>query len=149
MTQQNERAFQNFIKDQIKSEGGWYSQIHPGLSSDVGIPDLLTAVESVGVLPTEIKVGTVAEDNKTIWSRAIRPSQISWHTRLTGHGYLSAILIGVATGKTWRIFAVDGMKANKCKAGYIIGEDATEIDPRFFTTELDQWAAESSYTFDS
>lgn len=147
MTKQNERAFQNFIKDSIKSEGGWVTQLHPGMGSDFGIPDLMTAVESVGILPVEIKIGSI-EENRTVWSTTIRPSQIRWHTELTSHGYLSAILIGVSLGKTWRVFAVDGLKANKAKDGFVIGEDALEIDPRFITTELDQWAETNSYSFE-
>lgn len=147
MTKQNERAFQNFIKDCIKSEGGWVTQLHPGMGSDFGIPDLMTAVESVGLLPLELKIGSI-EENRTVWSSTIRPSQIRWHTELTGHGYLSAVLIGVPLGKTWRVFAVDGLKANKAKDGFVIGEDAVEIDPRFITTELDTWAETNSYSFD-
>ena len=144
----SERAFQNFIRDTFRSEGSWTSNLHPGMGSDFGIPDMLVAVESVGILPTELKIGVIEEDNKTIWSSTIRPSQIQWHTRLTGHGYLSCILIGVPNGKSWRVFAIDGMAANKAKDGFIIGEDATEIDPRFFTTELDQWARDNSYSFE-
>lgn len=140
----NERDFQNFIKDTVKSEGSWYSQLHPGMGSDVGVPDLLLAVDSVGILPSELKIGSIDKDNRTIWSRAIRPAQIAWHTRLTGHGYLSCVLIGVHEGGRWRIFVVDGMSSSKCKDGFTIDKDAKEIDPRFFTAEIDQWAEDSS-----
>lgn len=142
MTKQNERAFQNFLRDHISAEGGWSSNLHPGIGSDIGIPDMLIATESVGLLPAELKIGTIDEDNKTLWSRSIRPAQIQWHLRLTSHGYISCILIGVPTGKSFRIFAIDGVNAAKVKDGFIIGEEATEIDPRFFTTEIDQWAAD-------
>lgn len=144
---QSERAFQNFVKDTIKSEGGWVTQLHPGMGSDFGIPDLMTAVESIGLLPMELKIGTV-EDDRTVWSSAVRPSQIAWHTNLTSHGYLSSILIGVPEGKGWRVFIIDGMSANKVRDGFRIGKEATEIDPRFFTTELDNWARDNSYSFD-
>lgn len=145
--QNNERAFQNFIKDTIRAEGGWYSQLHPGMSSDFGIPDLLTAVESVGILPAELKIGTI-EGGDTVWSTAIRPTQIAWHTRLTQHGYLSCIMIGIPAGKSWRIFVVDGMEANKVRDGFIIGKDAKEIDPRFFLEELNQWAIDNDNSYE-
>lgn len=137
--QNNERAFQNYVKDTIRSEGGWFSQLHPGMSSDFGIPDLLTAVDSVGILPTELKIGSI-EDNVTLWSSSIRPSQIAWHTRLTEHGYPSSILIGVPSGKSWRIFIVEGCLAANVKKGLKIGSEAREIDSRFFLSEIDEWA---------
>lgn len=145
---QNERAFQNFIKDVIKTEGGWSSQFHPGMSSDFGIPDLITAVESVGLLPLEVKIGTVDEDHKTLWCSTIRPSQIRWHGDLTSHGYITAFVIGVPLGKAWRVFLLDGMNGNKAKDGLVIGKDITEIDPRYLTTELDSWAEANSYSFE-
>ncbi len=144
---QNERQFQNFIKDTIRAEGGWVSQLHPGIGSDTGIPDLLTAVDSVGILPAELKVGSF-EDSRTVWSRAIRPAQIRWHSEITSHGYLSCVLIGVWSGDHWRIFVADGMSANKAKDGFIIGEDATELDPRYLLDELDSWASTTSLTFE-
>lgn len=144
--QNNERAFQNFVKDTIRAEGGWFSQLHPGMSSDFGIPDLLTAVDAVGILPTELKIGSIESDD-TLWSTAIRPSQIAWHTRLTQFGYLSCIMIGVPSGKSWRIFVVDGMDASKVRDGFLIGKDATEIDPRFFLEELNQWAIDNDNTY--
>lgn len=145
--QNNERHFQNFVKDTIRAEGGWYSQLHPGLSSDVGIPDLLTAVDSMGILPVELKIGSIEAGN-LLWSSAIRPTQIAWHTRLTQHGYLSCIMIGVPEGKTWRVFAIDGMDANKVRDGFIIDKDATEIDPRFFLEELNQWAIDNDNAYE-
>lgn len=147
MTQHsNERSFQNFIKDTIKKEGGWYSQLHPGTGSDFGIPDLLTAIESIGILPMELKIGSI-ETGNILWSSAIRPAQIAWHNRLTQHGYMSCILIGVPCGKSWRIFAVDGMEANKVRDGFIIASDAIEIDPRFFLEELNQWAIDNDNSY--
>lgn len=135
----SERAFQNFVKDTIKSEGGWYSQLHPGLGSDFGIPDLLTAVDSIGILPAELKIGTIDKD-VYLSSSAIRPAQIAWHSRLTSHGHISCILIGVPLDKSWRIFVVDGIDANRARDGFIIDKDAKEVDPRFLLDELNQWA---------
>lgn len=148
MVKINERTFQTFIKDCIRAEGGYVTQIHPGIGADTGLPDLMTAVESVGLLPLELKIGNIETDNRTIWCSAIRPSQIRWHSELTSHGYLSCILIGIANGRNWRIFAVDGMRASKVKDGFIINEDATELDARLITSELDNWAEINSYTFD-
>lgn len=140
--QNNERAFQRYIRDTVSKEGGWSSGLHPGLGSDVGIPDLLLATDFCGILPTELKVGTI--DYNILKSSAIRPSQISWHLRLTNHGQLSCILIGVPEKARWRVFAVDGIFANKVRDGFVIGKEAIELDPRFFTTELNDWA-ETSY----
>lgn len=149
MTKQtNERAFQNFVKDSIKKEGSWVSQLHPGLGSDIGIPDLITATESVNLLPMELKIGSI-EDNKILWSSAIRPSQIAWHVNLTSHGYPSSILVGVPVNKTWRIFIVDGSLAAGCRDGWLIGKDARELDVRFFTTEIDAWADDTfNYSYE-
>lgn len=139
---QSERAFQNFLKDTIRSEGGWVSQLHPGMGSDIGIPDLLLATDFCGILPAELKIGSI--DQRVLKSASIRPSQIAWHLRLTNHGQLSSILVGVPENKGWRIFAVDGIFANKVRDGFVIGKEAIELDPRFFTAELNDWA-ETSY----
>lgn len=146
MSKMNERAFQNFIKDKIKSEGGFVTQIHPGIGSDSGLPDLMTGLDSIGLLPMELKIGTI-NDTRTIKCSAIRPSQIRWHTELTSHGYLSSILIGVSTGKTWRIFVVSGIHASNVRHGFIIGNDAKEIDHRYFLSDLDTWASNNSSIF--
>ena len=118
--QKLEREFQNFIKDTLKAEGGYFSQLHPGMGSDLGIPDLLLAVDSVGILPTELKVGTIDGDELT--SSNVRIGQVIWHEKITDHGYLSCVLIGVPhitskKKKTFSIYAVDGKDIREINNG--------------------------------
>lgn len=134
----NERDFQNFLKDTIKAQGGYYTQLHPGQGSDVGIPDLIIGTDTT-LLPSEVKIGSIADDNKTIWSRQIRPAQIAWHERITSHGHPSCVLIGVWQADRWRCFVVFGSDAPNVRNGFLIGKDAIEIDTRFFLDELDVW----------
>lgn len=136
---QSERAFQNFVKDTLKSEGSWYSQLHPGMGSDFGIPDLLLATDACGILPSELKIGSIEEGN-ILWSSTVRPTQIAWHYRITSHGWPSCILIGVPCGKTWDVYIVEGSKASSIKDGLKIGKEAHKIDTRFFTDSLNSWA---------
>lgn len=142
----SERALQNFVKDLIKSEGGYYTQLHPGIGSDTGIPDLIVGTDAVNFLPVELKIGTI-ENQTMVWSSSVRPTQIAWHTRTTSHGYPSSILIGVPTNGTWRLFIVHGALASSCKDGLYINKTTKEIDTRYFTTEIDSWADETFNTY--
>jgi hypothetical protein len=135
----SEREFQNFIKDTLKQQGCWSSQLHPGLGSDVGIPDLLTACDSVGIVPIELKIGTV-ENNTIVWSSTVRPSQVAWHYKVTSHGWPSAVLIGVPVGKSWDVYIVEGSKANMVRDGLHIGKDTHKLDTRVFADSLSSWA---------
>lgn len=124
-----ERELQNFIKDTIRSQGGYFSQLHPGLGSDLGIPDLLIGVDSVGILPAEIKIGSI--EGKELTSSKVRLSQEMWHQKVDDHGYFSCFLIGVPTiigkKKSWDIYAVPGSYANIINDGIKVGYHAYKI----------------------
>lgn len=123
--QPSEREFQTWFKS---NWSGWLTQLHPGQGSDIGVPDLIVGVSS-GLLPVEIKVGSV-DDEGVVWSCAVRPAQIQWHMKLANHGFNSIMLIGVWQGATWKIYAVDSVNARFWDSvGFRIGQVAFEIDP--------------------
>ena len=121
----SERDFQNWIK---KNWSGWLTQIHPGLSSDVGIPDLIVGTAQ-GLLPAEVKLGMV--DDGVLWCSEVRPAQIAWHKKLADGGYNSVLLVGVPSGDSWRCFSVDAALARFWhETGWKVGEVAHELDAR-------------------
>ena len=129
--QPDERAFQKWVKQNFL---GWQTQLHPGLGSDVGIPDLLLLTPS-GYLPVEIKIGMI--EDGILWSKEIRPAQIKWHTGVANAGGDSIFLIGVWSGSYWRAFVVSGADCRLWdNPGYKIGIDAIEINPDSLTTGI-------------
>lgn len=122
--QPTEREFQTWFKS---NWSGWLTQLHPGAGSDVGIPDLLLGCSS-GLLPAEIKIGSV--DDGILWTSAVRPAQLQWHTRLANHGFNSILIVGVWQGDKWKVYAVDSINARFWDSvGFRIGHVAFEIDP--------------------
>jgi hypothetical protein len=121
----SERDFQTWFKS---NWSGWLTQLHPGQGSDTGIPDLLLGC-SLGILPAEVKIGSVDEEG-VVWCSAVRPAQISWHTRLNNRGFNSILLIGCWQDGKWNTFAIDSINAKYWDVcGFKIGECAFEIDP--------------------
>jgi len=130
--QQNERAFQTWIKS---AWGDFLSQIHPGLSCDEGVPDLLLLTPS-GLMPAEIKVGLI--EGQTLWTEKIRPSQVAWHRRLADAGGSSFFITGVWADGNWRAFAFNGAIADQWETtGFKIGDtEAIELDTTDFYTSV-------------
>lgn len=75
-----------------KGWSGWSDRIEPAGGSSVGFPDLLLFHPSIGMLPVELKVGTLKHG--IIEPRELRPAQIRWHKSFFRHGGLSAIIVG-------------------------------------------------------
>lgn len=126
--QPDERAFQTWFKNNFLD---WNSQVHPGLSADPGLPDLLCLI-SDRIVPLELKIGSIEldEHQHVIWSKEVRPSQIRWHTSLSVAGGFSALIIGVWAGTSWRVFAVNSCLAKQWHTkGFEIGPEAIEINP--------------------
>lgn len=126
--QPDERAFQTWFKNNFLD---WHSQVHPGLSADPGLPDLLCLI-SDRVVPLELKIAAIEQEDEhqVIWSKEIRPSQIRWHTSLAVAGGFSALIIGVWAGTSWRVFAVNACLAKQWhESGFEVGPEAIEIDP--------------------
>ncbi len=121
----SERDFQNWFK---KNWNGWHTQLHPGQSSDVGVPDLILGI-SQGLLPAEVKIGSIVDD--VVWSTEIRPAQIVWHKKLADAGYNSILLIGVPSDASWRCFVVDAALARYWhETGWKLADVAHELDNR-------------------
>jgi hypothetical protein len=131
----SERDFQNWFKS---NWSGWLTQLHPGQGSDVGVPDLILGVSS-GLLPVEVKIGSV-DDQGLVWTCAVRPAQIRWHTNLADHGYNSILLIGCWQGDGWKVIAVDASLSRFWDVcGFKLGETAFELDPSNLFDSLNEF----------
>jgi hypothetical protein len=56
----------------------------------------------VRLVPVEAKVGAFSSGK--LWTREIRPAQISWHYRLLRDGGYSVFAFGVLDASLWRTF---------------------------------------------
>ena len=127
----SERKFQNFVK---KAWFGFSTQLHPGIGSDRGVPDLLL-LSDMGLIPVELKIGKI--EGGKLWSSEVRPSQLGWHSRLAAAGGISVFFIGVFEDNTWRIFAVDSLKMTQWEtAGFQVGKTAIELNPEHLNSEF-------------
>lgn len=133
--QPSERELQTWFK---ANWHGWLTQLHPGQGSDVGIPDLILG-DSSGLLPVEVKLGSIDEDN-ILWCSAIRPAQIVWHKALADAGFNSILLVGVYQGSAWRPFVVDASLSRFAEiSGFKVGETAFELDVRNLEESLSEF----------
>ena len=119
----SERDFQTWIK---RNWTGWVTQLHPGVGSDTGIPDLLLGTVH-GLIPAELKLGSIDEDG-LLWCSAVRPSQIRWHSALADAGFDSVLMVGVWEAERWRVFVVDAAIAGEASSGFVVGRQAVELD---------------------
>lgn len=127
--QPDERAFQTWFKENFV---GWKSQVHPGLSADPGLPDLLLLLNTGNVTPCELKIGSVSEEDGklVLWTKEVRASQIRWHSTLANSGGISLLVCGVWGLNGWRVFSINAAIAKQWhETGFEIGVDAIEIAP--------------------
>lgn len=137
----NERDFQTWIKKQFDSAGVFYSQCHPGLSADSGLPDLFVLCD-VGLIPVELKIGTV-EDGKRLWTSSVRPSQVRWHSALNSAGGCSVLLVGVWCGDRWQTACVDALYITQFEDGFEFGQECEWLDHESLATALNDFVDES------
>jgi hypothetical protein len=140
MTKANsEAAFSKFVCDNYDL---WHERIEPSRGMHVGIPDLLLMTHDFGIVPTELKIGTLS-DNR-LWTSEVRPAQIQWHNNFAlknqETGAMSAFLVGVPSGKAWRVFAFNGLLANQWEDGYS-PEDIVELNTVDLATAFNEFVA--------
>lgn len=123
--QPNEQKFNKWFR---KSYDGWCKRVEPAMGMDPGFPDLVCLTPS-GLLPVELKIGHVDENN-VLWCSEIRPSQIAWHLELERAGGMSCFAVGVWQNDNWRVFMFDSVFAPQWEAsGFELGFEAKEINP--------------------
>lgn len=110
---------EDFRKDFIKQYTGWIERIEPGLGMNPGIPDLI-AMTDIGLVWIELKVGSLVEN--VLYTEEIRPAQVSWHFRFhnknKGRCPVTLVATGVWTGKSWRVFVIEGDKIMNWEEGF-------------------------------
>lgn len=98
-----------------KTWQGFGCRVEPGLGGDTGNPDWFIQPDCItGMVGVELKLGQIKGNR--LYSDEVRPSQISWHSRLARQGGISLFLVYTSDG----IFAVDGCYANQWENGYLI-----------------------------
>lgn len=130
-----ERKFQKFVKTKWN---GYSIQLHPGIGSDVGIPDLFLGYSS-GLIPCELKIGSLSDN--FLRTTEVRPSQIAWHFRHANAGYESIFLVGVPQPENnWRLFVIDGLTIQGWDSdGFEINKDTFEINIQNFQSEIEDF----------
>lgn len=124
----SEAKFSKYIQNNYDL---WNTRIEPSKGMDAGIPDLLLMTQDFGIIPTEIKIGTLSDDK--LWCSEIRPSQIQWHKSFAvknkGINTASVFLVGVPhSGTKWRTFAFKGVISDQWENGFDFNQ-ITELNP--------------------
>lgn len=135
--QKSEREFQTWVKRHLEQGDMWFTQIHPGLGADPGLPDLYVDTEAFNHTGCELKIGSAHDADGILWTSQIRPAQIRWHSHVAYHGGFSFFLVGVWSGDEWRVFAIDGAIVDKWENGFEIGTEAIELVPSMLVGEID------------
>jgi hypothetical protein len=73
--------------------GGWSEAYEPGFGSGTGYPDLQFRIDRYGLIPIEIKKGSIHTKKDVIKSNSIRPSQMSWHDEFLKSDGISFIFV--------------------------------------------------------
>lgn len=141
----------NFSQWFSKNWNHWCERFHPGIGSGLGIPDRFILTPIMGFcqhVPIELKIGFIDEKG-ILWSKDIRPSQISWHTNVRRAKGLSFFLVGIWQGKNWQCVVFDGKHAAKASLeGLTIGKEAFILDTSSGFTRALQTFIENSAMID-
>lgn len=122
MSERLEKEYQRWLRKLWSDAGMWSTSVEYAVGGDDGCADMFLKVDPVGLVPCEMKIGSVVGDRLKL--KNVRPSQTGWHRDYRDHGGRSFFLVGVQRTSmklktSWDTYIIPSCEINSGEPAYL------------------------------